>query len=314
MSHHLNSMKIFMLLCTFFSVIRANEMDWDNFKNFTEFHASFIASGGGNYTMNVTKGRDLWAEKYVPTADKELPSEVDWRKKGAVTPARKQGGCGSCWAFTATSAIESHYLKNGRNISFLSPQNLIDCTMEYGNVGCAGGFRDQGFRYIIENGGINTEETYPYEEKEGPCRYNASDIGATLTGFVSVPDGNYQALKDVLANIGPVGAVFDASMETLQFYSSGVYHDPTCRSGIYDLNHDVLVIGYGTENGTDFWIIKNSWGETWGENGFLKISTATNSCGLASYASYPLITDSGEEINLELLVIIYCFLFITVSK
>ncbi|XP_068084043.1 cathepsin L isoform X3 [Anabrus simplex] len=301
MSHHLNSMKIFMLLCTFFSVIRANEMDWDNFKivyhrkyaspleeqhrkkiymenkqkitehnkrfmdgevsytmrlneygdmNFTEFHASFIASGGGNYTMNVTKGRDLWAEKYVPTADKELPSEVDWRKKGAVTPARKQGGCGSCWAFTA----------------------------------------------------------------EGPCRYNASDIGATLTGFVSVPDGNYQALKDVLANIGPVGAVFDASMETLQFYSSGVYHDPTCRSGIYDLNHDVLVIGYGTENGTDFWIIKNSWGETWGENGFLKISTATNSCGLASYASYPLITDSGEEINLELLVIIYCFLFITVSK
>ena len=234
-------------------------------------------------------GRDYRAATFIPAADITLPSEVDWRKRGAVTDIKDQGKCGSCWSFSTTGALEGQHFRKSGFLVALSEQNLIDCSAAYGNNGCNGGLMDNAFKYIKDNGGIDTEKTYPYEARDDKCRYNPKNSGADDVGFVDIPAGDEEKLMAAVATVGPVSVAIDASLETFQLYSDGVYYDENCSSD--NLDHGVLVVGYGTdEDGGDYWLVKNSWGRSWGDLGYIKMArNKNNSCGIASDASYPLV-------------------------
>jgi len=239
-------------------------------------------------TTNVQM-EDARFEYLSPAMPVALPDSVDWREHGFVTPVKNQGQCGSCWAFSTTGSLEGqHFRKTGKLVS-LSEQNLVDCSSQYGNHGCNGGLMDAAFTYIKANDGIDTEEAYPYVAEEEPsCKYKAKFSGATDKGFVDIDHGFEDKLKEAVATVGPVSVAIDASSDEFQMYQSGVYYNKACSSE--QLDHGVLVVGYGSEDGVDYWIVKNSWSEKWGENGYIRMSrNKDNNCGIASMASYPLV-------------------------
>ncbi|XP_058793221.1 cathepsin L-like [Phymastichus coffea] len=235
--------------------------------------------------------KKMKAVRFASPAHVQLPASVDWRKEGAVTNVKDQGFCGSCWSFSATGALEGqHFRKTGKLVS-LSEQNLLDCSGSYGNYGCDGGIMQYAFNYIKDNKGIDTEKTYPYEASEEYCRYDPRNSGAEDVGFVDIRTGDEQQLMEAVATIGPIAVAMDASHLSFQNYRSGIYYEPKCKNKNDDLDHGVLIVGYGTtENGINYWLVKNSWGDSWGENGYFKIPrNKNNHCGIATDASYPLV-------------------------
>jgi len=223
--------------------------------------------------------------QFVPTMA-DPPTEVDWRSKGYVTPIKNQGSCGSCWAFSTTGSLEGQTFKKTNKLTSLSEQNLIDCSQKYGNKGCKGGLMDNAFKYIKENNGIDTEKSYPYKARNGFCRFEKSNIGATDTGFVDIKEGSEDALLQAVAEIGPISVAMDAGHNSFQHYRTGIYKERACSSR--KLDHGVLAVGYGEENGAKYWLVKNSWGTVWGEEGYFKMARDDkNMCGIATSASYP---------------------------
>ncbi|XP_067824170.1 procathepsin L-like [Heptranchias perlo] len=217
-----------------------------------------------------------------------LPTSVDWRDKGYVTPVKNQGHCGSCWAFSAVGALEGqNYKKTGKLIS-LSEQNLVDCSNPEGNHGCNGGLMENAFNYVQSNGGIDTEDSYPYTASESTCKYNPKNSAATCHGSRFVARGNEAALAQAVATVGPISVAIDAKQRSFQFYRSGVYYEPKCNNFV--INHGVLAVGYGSQNGENYWIVKNSFGIWWGDKGYIKMAKdRNNNCGIANYPIYPLV-------------------------
>lgn len=278
----------------------------DNLKKI-ELHNYLYSKGRTTYMLGVNQFADLTVEEYSkmmnglkknsnrtggatymsPNVDIDVPDTVDWRTKGYVTPVKDQGQCGSCWAFSTTGSLEGqHFRKTGALVS-LSEQNLVDCSGTYGNEGCNGGLMDNAFKYIKANGGIDTEKSYPYEAQDDTCRYSPQNIGATDTGFTDIPQGDEEKLKEAVALMGPISVAIDAGHSSFQLYKSGIYNEPECTD---QLDHGVLAVGYGTDNGVDYWLVKNSWGTVWGDQGYIKMSrNKDNQCGIASMASYPLV-------------------------
>jgi C1A family cysteine protease len=212
-----------------------------------------------------------------------LPASLDWRSRGVVTPVKNQASCGSCWAFSTTGALESHYkIRYGSTVT-LSEQQLVDCVPEA--HGCSGGWMADAYMYIARNGGINYDRDYPYEARDNACRYSSSRARVSVRGYAYLTGPNEEMLKDMVATQGPVSVAFDAG-GNFAGYSGGVYYNPSCSTNQF--THAVVIVGYGTENGQDYWLVKNSWGSNWGQGGYIKMArNRGNNCGIASKASYP---------------------------
>jgi len=281
---------------------------YEAFKANMDFIRDFNADGTHTHTVGLNFLADLTNEEYRQIylglrfdassmtrsgapheiSGRPLADKVDWRTKGAVTPVKDQGQCGSCWSFSTTGSVEgAHQIATGNLVS-LSEQNLMDCSSAYGNAGCGGGLMDSAFRYIIANHGIDTEASYPYLTRQGTCAFNTNNIGATISAYKDLPSGDENALQDAVNSIGPISVGIDAGHPSFQLYKSGVYYEPKCSAT--RLDHGVLAVGYGTDGSNDYWIVKNSWGAAWGDEGYLLMSrNKTNNCGIATLASYPVV-------------------------
>ena len=220
------------------------------------------------------------------TYDEQLPDSIDWRDHNAVTPVKNQEKCGSCWSFSTTGAIEGAWsIKHDKLVS-ISEQQLIDCSRSYGDLGCYGGLMDNAFSYAIENG-MCTEDEYPYTAHGHLC--HSCNKSIHIQGCVDIDQGNQLQLKKAVS-LGPVSVAIEADKSIFQSYSQGVIDTEECGE---NLDHGVLIVGYGIENDLPYWLVKNSWGDSWGDEGYVKILRSENSddngvCGIAMQASYVL--------------------------
>ncbi|CAL1540040.1 unnamed protein product [Lymnaea stagnalis] len=216
-----------------------------------------------------------------------LVDSVDWRTRGAVTGVKDQGLCGSCWAFSTIGSVEGQHFKATGSLVSLSESNLVDCSTA--NLGCNGGSMEKGFQYIINNGGIDTESSYPYTPQQSSCQFSSINIGAKISSYSKVTIGSEDDLQKAVAMVGPVSVAIDATNQrSFQLYKGGVYDEPACSTS--QLDHAVLVVGYGTSGNQDYWTVKNSWGTSWGESGYIFMSrNKRNQCGIASAAIYPIV-------------------------
>uniref|UniRef100_M8B4D7 Oryzain alpha chain n=1 Tax=Aegilops tauschii TaxID=37682 RepID=M8B4D7_AEGTA len=218
----------------------------------------------------------------------ELAESVDWRKKGAVGPVKNQGSCSSAWAFAATATIEGiNQIVTGDMIP-LSAQELLDCTSRYGNDGCDGGLALHAFEFIIHNRGIASEEDYPYQASQNRCDPEKQKSRVvTIDGYENVPSNSEKSLQKAVAN-QPIVAMIMVS-DSFASYAGGIFNGDCEFKG--SVNHEVVVIGYGTGDGNDYWIVRNSWGASWGENGYIRmkrnIEASSGMCGIAFHPYYP---------------------------
>lgn len=217
----------------------------------------------------------------------EIPDSFDWRDHEMVSPVKDQQKCGSCWTFSTTGAMEAHYkIAHGEEV-LLSEQELVDCPDPevYDTHGCNGGLPSYAFNFIHEFG-LETENDYPYRAHDHTCMFDKTKERVTTSGPFNLTAGDEQQLKEVIATVGPVSVAFQVVSDFMN-YKSGVYSSSDCKNTVDDVNHAVLAVGYGTEDGVDYWLVKNSWSETWGDEGYFKIQRGVNMCGIAMCNSYP---------------------------
>eukprot|EP00745_Piridium_sociabile_P003645 TRINITY_DN121232_c0_g1_i1.p1 TRINITY_DN121232_c0_g1~~TRINITY_DN121232_c0_g1_i1.p1 ORF type:complete len:395 (+),score=27.59 TRINITY_DN121232_c0_g1_i1:73-1257(+) len=297
--------------------------------SWTEFEAKLLmasqdcsattSSGlrGGTYVDG-----DLAKKQKRPSSAAFAPW-LDWRDFGIVSPVKDQGNCGSCWTFSTTGSLEAHTalkalrrkLKDGgtvpRNATFsdyaqiLSEQQLLDCARAFDNNGCDGGLPSHAFEYIKSSGGLDTERAYPYQDggkdkhPQHACRFKNSSNEGYVGGIVPGGSVNITAfdeteLLQAVATMGPVSIAYDVT-DDFRFYKSGVYISTKCKSGKQEVNHAVVAVGYGTEGGQDYWTVRNSWGTSFGMDGYFRIARGLNMCGLADCASYPDVYGEEED-------------------
>ncbi|KAM3625078.1 uncharacterized protein V6R79_006534 [Siganus canaliculatus] len=257
-------------------------MDLNQFSDLTfgEFRKLFLLTEPQN--CSATKG------SHVSTTG-PYPDSVDWRIKGNfVTPVKNQGHCGSCWTFSTTGCLESvTAIATGKLIP-LSEQQLIDCAADFNNHGCMGGLPSQAFEYIKYNNGLMTEEDYPYKGHDDSCNFEPALAAAFVLDVVNITIYDEKAMVDAVARLNPVSFAFEVTNDFMH-YKDGVYTSTQCKNTADEVNHAVLAVGYGAEeNGTPYWIVKNSWGTAWGIDGYFLIERGKNMCGLAACSSYPL--------------------------
>lgn len=222
----------------------------------------------------------------------ELPESIDWVQKGAVTPVKNQGQCGSCWSFSTTGAMEGAYFVAYDKLVSFSEQELVDC--DNVDKGCNGGLMDNAFKWVEKNGGLCAEDDYAYSsgttKKAGTCDQSCTNINnSEIKSYNDVKTKSDDAMMEALAG-QPVSIAIQADQKDFQLYKSGVFTG-SCGTR---LDHGVLAVGYGTsDDGIDYYKVKNSWGPTWGDNGYILLGRGSNfnrgkgQCGMLMSASYP---------------------------
>jgi len=244
--------------------------------------------------MGYKKPANTWAElQHVGThkySGEELADAVDWVAKGAVTQVKNQGQCGSCWSFSTTGAIEGAWQVATGKLVPLSEQEFVDC--DQGDSGCHGGLMDRGFTFAEQNA-LCTESSYPYKAAQGTCMKSSCTVGIPeggVTGYMDVGANDMQAMMSAVSK-NPVSIAIEADKRAFQLYHGGVLSDD-CGT---QLDHGVLLVGYGTDGGKDYWKVKNSWGPGWGASGyirFLRGAGGSGECGLLKQGSYPVVKGS----------------------
>jgi len=264
-----------------FAVNAFSDLTADEFGE--QYMSGFAAPSSSQLWGTQSLGRDSYSGV-------ELPASVAW-DEDTTGPVKNQGQCGSCWSFSATGAAESRIKLATGTLTLLSQQQLVDCAQSYGNNGCNGGSMDGAFRYM-EATAMCDDTEYPYEGKGGHCKASTcSTVAAgTITGFRDV-DHDTSSLQEAVSK-GPVSIAIEADKGVFQHYQGGVLSS-LCGDS---LDHGVLLVGYGTEDGTDYWKVKNSWGSAWGEEGYINLERGkggTGECGLLKMASYPVAGSSA---------------------
>jgi len=249
----------------------------EDFKAMHNIEASFFDN------MVAARGNNYFATASPEQVKKALADSADWRTKGAVTPIKNQARCGSCWAFSSTGNMEGQHFLASKSLVSLSEQELVSCSGSDGNQGCRGGLMDNAFKWVISQGGIVGESDYPYTSgtgTTGTCdKSKTTNVVAKFSSFKDVQSDEDQMATWISTN-GPLSVAVDAA-EGWQTYTGGIV--TTCTGK--QLDHGVLAVGYGTDGGKDYWIVKNSWGPSWGESGYIRLGRGTNQCGIKTVPS-----------------------------
>uniref|UniRef100_A0A0N5A141 Cathepsin L-like n=1 Tax=Parastrongyloides trichosuri TaxID=131310 RepID=A0A0N5A141_PARTI len=280
-----------------------HRMEFLNTKDLINKHNEMYKKGKSAFEMKINEISDFTLSKYnyrrglkfnrtrfIINQDEDsrllknnvtIPESIDWRKYNRVSPVQNQLDCGACWIFSGNGAMEAAYAKKSGKLYSFSVQQVADC---YGGKACNGGWMTTAFQYGKLRG-LEVTEDYPYVAKVRTCKYNQSKVVGRIKKWINLKKDENN-LKRVVGTIGPVSVGIDASLSTFQNYKNGIYDDPKCTTNI---DHAVLIIGYDTDPVFgDYWIVKNSWGTTWGINGYFKIKRGVNQCGIAEAPTYPI--------------------------
>ncbi|XP_053290825.1 procathepsin L [Pleuronectes platessa] len=265
--------------------------------NFADMEPEEFTRNFSSGSFNASRPRQHFVSKLLHAIGQHLPQSMDWRAHGLVTSVKDQKKCACDWPSVhdvsfcgncTTGSLEGQHFKTTQNLVSLSEQQLVDCSEKYGSSGCHGGSVEAAFKYIMAYGGIEMKDTYKYVAQKQTCSSHPDKIIATCSDYQDVLKNDEQALKVAVATIGPISVGIDASLASFRNYESGVYDESDCSSTF--ANHYALVVGYGKENGKDYWLVKNSWGTAWGEEGYIKMKRDSgNQCGIASEASFPMV-------------------------
>nr|CAD7257066.1 unnamed protein product [Timema shepardi] len=300
--------------------IHSHHLKWEDFKTKEEVHSKYCG-----YKRGDLDSLEIKKVNYTLRSTNKLPTNFDWRDYGYVTPVRDQGDCGACWAFSAMSVLESHILKKNRPVNHLSEQWLIDCS----DMNCSGGWMGSAYDFMKQKGAIVEDELYQYTAAENePCRNFSNNVNTTIKGVCMIEPYNETMLMHAVYTEGPICVALNGSPDDFHHYSEGtvqystINHSGTkqgkagylpwingCNamissmncydhSGVYTnykvcdpntLTHAATLCGFGTENGLDYWLLKNSWGTDWGEDGYIKVMRQNNTCGVDTAACYPIV-------------------------
>jgi len=287
-----------------YSTAEEEALRFENFKLSMD-RAQARNAQSGSATFGLTKYSDMTPEEFKSTLlgyvrpaersdvgvlapkDIDVPQTLDWRNQNMVTPVKNQEQCGSCWAFSVTENIESMYcMKNQIDCTTfppLSPQEIVDCDTT--DAGCDGGDPPTAYQFVISEGGLEDDSDYPYTGQDGTCNFQSNLVKVTISNWqYATTSSNEQTMQNNLASWGPLSICVDA--EPWQDYTGGVLMASDCSN---QLDHCVQLVGYDMTQATPFWIVRNSWGTDWGENGYIRLQYGQDTCGCADEATSAII-------------------------
>jgi len=244
---------------------------WD--MSFEEFQKTYLNLHVPSVEKFIKKAKPMKATGIKPDP------EHDWRKKGSVGPVKDQGACGSCWAFSIVGNLEGvHHIKH-KKLHLFSEQQIVDCDTK--DFGCGGGWMEWGMEYIQSQGGLELQDDYPYVGVGQTCAFDETKVAVKVTGNHFAKSQDEEDIKEFVFTTGPLSVALNANV--LFSYQSGIIDVPTDQCDPKALNHGVTMVGYGTEDGKDFWILKNSWNESFGEKGYFRLARGKGLCGINTY-------------------------------